>query len=264
MSGGYTPLFASLTTGTLCGRWPDVGLFPILLSLADRHGVVDVTTAYLAVVTGLPLDEVTACLQRFCQPDPYSRSSAEGGARLVLIDPENRNWGWRIVNHGRYRERARKASYDAARTDSGRDRDRKRESRSLRSETRDVPTSPDESRSHSQTETQTVNSNCKNVPAGEPGIGHKSRLHPSDEAIAKAMACRCNILLDDLLANWHTWASHQPGPFRRLDKAFLTWAGKHEPTDAQRNRAIRANRSSNSSVPLAIGETVLLQKERVS
>ena len=40
---GYTPLFASLTTGTLCGKWPDVGLWPIILSLADRHGEVDVT-----------------------------------------------------------------------------------------------------------------------------------------------------------------------------------------------------------------------------
>ena len=32
MNTGYTPLFASLTTGTLCGRWPDSGLWPIVLS----------------------------------------------------------------------------------------------------------------------------------------------------------------------------------------------------------------------------------------
>ena len=40
---GYTPLFSSLTTGTLCGRWQDIGLWPIVLSMADKDGVVDVT-----------------------------------------------------------------------------------------------------------------------------------------------------------------------------------------------------------------------------
>jgi hypothetical protein len=103
---GYTPLFSSLTTGTLYGRWPDIGLWPIVLSLADKHGVVDVTPHYLAGVTGLPLIEVIACMDRFCQPDPHSRSKAENGARLVLIDP-SRAWGWRVVNHSSYKEKAR-------------------------------------------------------------------------------------------------------------------------------------------------------------
>jgi hypothetical protein len=139
----YTPLFGSLSTGTLCGKWPDIGLWPIVLSLADRHGVVDVTPAYIAGITGLPIDEVVTCMKRFGEPDPYSRSSDQGGARLVLIDPENRNWGWRVVNHSKYAERARKRAYDAARTESGRDAERKRE---VRKPSRDVPTSPDVSR----------------------------------------------------------------------------------------------------------------------
>jgi hypothetical protein len=143
VSGGYTPLFASLTTGTLYGRWPDIGLFPIVLALANKHGIVDVTPAYLAGVTGLPIVDVTACMQRFCEPDPFSRSTAEGGARLTLLDPERRNWGWRVVNHARYRERGRKASYDSARTESGRDADRKKRERRA---SRLVPTCPDVSR----------------------------------------------------------------------------------------------------------------------
>ena len=135
---GYTPLFSSLTTGTLCGRWPDIGLWPIILSLSDRHGIVDVTPAYIAGITGLPIAEVIPCMARFCEPDPYSRSPAEAGARLVLIDA-HREWGWRIVNHERYREKARKTAYDAERTASGRDRERKAESRA-------VPTCPAPSR----------------------------------------------------------------------------------------------------------------------
>lgn len=103
---GYTPLFSSLTTGTLCGKWPDIGLWPIVLSLCDRHGVVDVTPAYIASVTGLALDEVVTCMKRFCEPDPYSRTGTLGGARLELIDT-HRDWGWRVVNHDMYREKAR-------------------------------------------------------------------------------------------------------------------------------------------------------------
>jgi len=135
---GYTPLFSTLTAGTLCGKWPDIGLWPIVLSLSDRNGVVDVTPDYLSRVTGLPLEDVEACMGRFCEPDKYSRSQAEGGARLVLLDP-HRAWGWRVVNHSRYREKARKAAYGAARTESGLDAERKRASR-------EVPRSPDASR----------------------------------------------------------------------------------------------------------------------
>lgn len=135
---GYTPLFSSLTTGTLCGKWPDIGLWPIVLSLADRNGVVDVTPAYLANVTGLPIADVIACMDRFCSEDPYSRTSDHNGARLVLID-EHRAWGWRVVNHSKYREKARLQSKDAARTASGADAARKQAEREA---SRDVPRCP--------------------------------------------------------------------------------------------------------------------------
>jgi hypothetical protein len=144
MSGAdCVPLFSSFRTGTLCGHWPDIGLWPIVLSLADRHGIVDVTPAYIASVTGLRLEDVIACMARFCGPDAYSRSTEENGARLVLLDPDNRDWGWRVVNHGKYRERARKAAYDADRTSSGQDAERKREARKA---SRDTTPCPDASR----------------------------------------------------------------------------------------------------------------------
>ena len=139
---GYTPLFDTLTKGTLCGRWPDIGLWPVVLSLTDKNGVVDCTPAYIAGVTGLALDDVIACMKRFCQPDPYSRTQDHNGARLELLDA-HRDWGWRVVNHGKYREKARKAAYDSERTSSGKDADRKRHEREA---SREVPRSPDESR----------------------------------------------------------------------------------------------------------------------
>jgi hypothetical protein len=139
---GWAPLFSSLTTGTLCGRWPDIGLWPIVLSLKDRNGIVDVTPDYLSRVTGLELEAVVACMARFCEPDPYSRSGADEGRRLVLIDPERRNWGWRVVNSGLYRERARLQARDEARTASGADAARKRVERSTSAEVSEVPPTP--------------------------------------------------------------------------------------------------------------------------
>jgi hypothetical protein len=126
---GWAPLFPSLTTGTLCGRWPDIGLWPIVLSLKDRNGIVDVTPDYLSRVTGLELEAVVSCMARFCEPDPYSRSGSESGRRLVLVDPGKRNWGWRVVNSGLYRERARMQAKDQVRTETGEDAERKRKDR---------------------------------------------------------------------------------------------------------------------------------------
>lgn len=121
---GYTPLFSSLTRGSLYGKWPDIGLWPIVLSLSDKNGLVDIHHRMLAGITGLPEDEVRACMERFCAPDPSSRSEEAGGARLVLVD-EHRDWGWRIVNHGYYREKARLAAKNAREVESGREAERK-------------------------------------------------------------------------------------------------------------------------------------------
>jgi len=141
---GYTPLFDTLTTGTLSGKWPDIGLWPILLSMANKYGEIDVTPNYIAGITGLPLIEVIDCIERLCAPDPYSRSKSMEGRRLVNIDPD-RPWGWRIVNFEKYRNRARKAAYDIERTASGADAARKRRERESAKEG-NVPTCPDESR----------------------------------------------------------------------------------------------------------------------
>ena len=143
---GYTPLFSSLTTGTLCGRWPDVGLWPIVLSLADRHGIVDVTPAYIARVTGLVFDEVVACMKRFCEPDSDSRSSADGGARLTLIDPQHRDWGWSVVNHGTYRERARLSAKNLAEVESGKNRGRMEDRRGPPDTAGDPPSDSDKTK----------------------------------------------------------------------------------------------------------------------
>jgi hypothetical protein len=118
MSDGYTPVFGSVFTGTLHGRWPDTGLWLCLLAMSNKHGEVDCTPQYIASATGLEVSEVTACIERFMQPDPYSRSRGEEGRRLIPLDP-NRPWGWKIVNHSLYRDRARKQFHNQKAVESG-------------------------------------------------------------------------------------------------------------------------------------------------
>lgn len=150
MTSGYTPVFGSIYQGTLCGKWPDAAVWASILPLCDRHGRIDYTPAAIVALTGWPLDLLMQGLEGLCQPDPHSRSDAEAGCRLRLIDPA-RSWGWVVVNHTKYREKARKASFDAERTASGADADRKRQERA----SRDVPRDPATSRSQTQTQTQT-------------------------------------------------------------------------------------------------------------
>src|SRR6185312_398670 len=87
--------------------------------------VVDVTHQYISTVTGLALPEVVACMKRICEPDYGSRSPAEAGARLLLLE-EHREWGWQIVNHSLYRERARLMAQGNAQVADGRNAEKVR------------------------------------------------------------------------------------------------------------------------------------------
>lgn len=204
---GYTPLFDSLTKGTLCGRWPDIGLWGVVLSMSDRYGVVDSTPTHIAAVSGLAIEEVVACMARFCEPDPYSRSQEAGGARLKLLD-EHRQWGWQVVNHSKYREKARKQSFDSARTAAGLDAKRKRLSR-------DVPTRPD-------------------VPGAVPpsdvnGNGDKKKKKRAPSAHASN---RCPESFE-VTAALREWAEGQhPGVNWKLETAkFRDWEFKNPHSD---------------------------------
>jgi hypothetical protein len=102
---GYTPVFDSVFRGSLYGKWPDTAAWLCLLALADYRGYVDATPEAISGMTGMPLSDLLGCIERFMQPDPRSRSQAEEGRKLVLIDAA-RNWGWRVVNIQAYRKKA--------------------------------------------------------------------------------------------------------------------------------------------------------------
>jgi hypothetical protein len=177
LNDGYTPLFSSLTTGTLCGRWPDIGLWAIVLSMADWRGVIDATPQYISSVTGLAVEDVKGCMRRFCEPDPDSRSKAEQGARLALVDPE-RDWGWRVINIQLYRD---KASGRDQITD-GRNAEKVRRYKERHRQTpvdtgRHSETPPDTNGTptHTQTQTETQTQTREEPPLGTKGVQGEMR-----------------------------------------------------------------------------------------
>lgn len=123
---GYTPVFDSVFHGTLCGRWPTLPVWLTILPMTDKHGQIDMTYQAMSALSGWPIDLLKEAVAELMKPDPESRSDEAEGRRLELIDPDNRQWGWRVVNHRIYREKARLMSKDSARTESGRDAERKK------------------------------------------------------------------------------------------------------------------------------------------
>lgn len=128
---GYTPVFDTVYHGTLCGKWPTLPVWLTILPMADKHGHIDLTYQAIAVLTGWPIDLLKQAFAELMAPDPESRSADEDGRRLVLIDPENRSWGWRVVNHRVYREKARKQQSDQNRVENGSEAARKAQSRAV-------------------------------------------------------------------------------------------------------------------------------------
>lgn len=98
----YGKLFASLYQGTLRGKSDAILVFTNMIAFADAEGFVDKHPSAIADETGLSIERVRDAIDVLMAPDLESRSPEMDGKRLVFID-DHRNWGWRIVNHAKYR-----------------------------------------------------------------------------------------------------------------------------------------------------------------
>jgi len=98
----YAKIFTSIYQGTLRGDTHGLVVFTNLLAHADSNGWVDIHPKAIAEETGLSVDQVRSAIHALESPDPESRSPEEEGRRIVRLD-EHRDWGWRVVNHGKYR-----------------------------------------------------------------------------------------------------------------------------------------------------------------
>ena len=104
----YGKLFEQMYKGSMIAAgWEALIVMQQLVILADRHGEVEMTPQAISNTTTIPLDIVAKGLQVLMEPDPMSRSKAEEGRRIVLLDPD-RPWGWSLVNYQYYVELASK------------------------------------------------------------------------------------------------------------------------------------------------------------
>lgn len=160
----WGPLFAGIYKGSLRGKPDHLLVWCWIIANKDRHGIVDANFNAIADETGLSSTAVAQVIHSFCQPDPDSRCQLNEGRRLQPL-PE-RGFGWRVVTNELYGARVRKQLYDARRTETGVDAERKRVARVAAQKSkrpdasRRVPTVPDSTSdyitSHEETESETA------------------------------------------------------------------------------------------------------------
>jgi hypothetical protein len=101
----YGKIFSSMYDGSLYGQWEAIVTFQQMIVLADAEGYVDMTPQALAARTSIPLEIIQKGIELLLSPDKYSRTPDCDGRRIELVD-DARPWGWRVVNHRKYRQMA--------------------------------------------------------------------------------------------------------------------------------------------------------------
>jgi hypothetical protein len=100
----YGKIFQQMYDGTLGtnGPWEALVTFQQLIVLADQDGVVDLTIPAIVRRTTIPQHIIEKGIAVLLLPDPDSRTPDDEGRRIVRL-AEHRAWGWKIVNHAKYR-----------------------------------------------------------------------------------------------------------------------------------------------------------------
>jgi hypothetical protein len=96
----FTKLFSSITESTVWMEPDHVRLVWItMLAMADKRGRVFASIPGLANRARVALEATEQALNRFMEPDVYSRTADYDGRRIIPIDG-----GWMLLNYQKYRE----------------------------------------------------------------------------------------------------------------------------------------------------------------
>ena len=97
---GYTKLFNSILASTIW-RAPDKTriVWITLLAMADKHGIAEGSVPGLADFARVSIPACRRALDELSSPDEDSRSKDQEGRRIEAVEG-----GWRLINHGKYRE----------------------------------------------------------------------------------------------------------------------------------------------------------------
>jgi hypothetical protein len=98
---GYTKLFNSILASTIWRADDKTRLVWItLLAMADKRGYVESSVPGLADFARVSLADCQRSLAELQAPDEFSRTKESEGRRIEAIDG-----GWKLINHGKYREK---------------------------------------------------------------------------------------------------------------------------------------------------------------
>ncbi len=178
---GYTPVFDSVFQGSLCGKYPDLPVWLVLLALQQRGGVIDAHPAYISKISGIPQTDIEAAIGRFCEPDEESRTPDNDGRRLIPI--EGAGFGWVVVNHRKYQEKARLAARTAREAE---------ERKALPAIPRNSPQTPADPPSNSNSNSNTDKTARKRAKPAKTGIPEDFALTDDLAAYVAAKLPDCN------------------------------------------------------------------------
>lgn len=213
---GYTPAFDTIYTGTLYGKWPTAAVWASLIPLIDSKGEINLSPEAISGMTGWPLELLVKGLAALEEPDPRSRSKAEDGRRLVRLDPD-RDWGWRVVNHGIYREKARLMAKSQREVESGSNKERMGDRRSppeTAGDRQPPPGTASDPLSNSDTNTgkKARTKRASRVPADFlPDLDYARSQLPDIDAEREAQRFRdweFKTPRSDWAAVWRNWIEH--------------------------------------------------------
>lgn len=100
----YGKLFEQTFTGSMMGAGADI--FAVwsfaIANLKPTNDVahVELNPKHVSALIGMTTEKVEAALKFLCDPDPYSRSQADDGRRLV----QEGQFIYRVVNYKKYKE----------------------------------------------------------------------------------------------------------------------------------------------------------------
>jgi hypothetical protein len=97
----YGKVFSTIFEGSLYGHFEATATMMALITLANKHGEIDMTIEAMAARTGFPVDFLRKGIETLQAPDPRSRTPDSDGRRIVRI-ADHRDWGWKLVNYEKY------------------------------------------------------------------------------------------------------------------------------------------------------------------
>lgn len=241
----FGKIFESMYDGTLAsnGPWQALVTFQQMIVLADQDGVVDMTASAIARRTSIPLEIIQLGVNRLMEPDPESRTPDEDGRRITLLE-DHRAWGWRIVNHGKYRD-MRKAEERREYLRIKQQESRERKSTIVNTSSTKINTS-----THTEADTKAEAEEQKRapkrtppaLPAGFVAFWNAWPTHPRKvgrkQCAAKWTTLDCESITDQIVAaviaaiESKAWRK-DGGEFIPMPATWLNQARWEAPTEAQ-------------------------------